>query len=210
MSRNGRTALFVIDMQNDFVLPGSAMYVAGAMDTIPAIQRLAALARSSGWDIFFIIREHDSSGSDVEPYRKKHFENGNKGFCVPGTFGCKIADGIPVTQQDTLLVKKRNSAFFNTGLNGMLQERGITRIVISGTQYPNCIRGTACDAMSFGYETTVCTDACSAKTEEVARANIFDMMNMGISCVPLSELEQSAANAGESRQASSCFSAENG
>lgn len=196
MNEDGRTALFVIDMQNDFVLPISAMYVAGAMKTIPAIRRLVGLARKRGWDIFFIIREHDPSGSDAEPYRRKHFENGNKGFCVPGTFGYRIADGIPVTEQDTLFIKKRNSAFFNTGLNELLQERGITRIVISGTQYPNCIRGTACDAMSFGYETAVCTDACSAKTEEVAQANIFDMKNMGISCVPLSELEKDAAKTG--------------
>lgn len=184
-----RTALFVIDMQNDFVLPGAAMCVDGALRTIPAIKKLISTARKRGWDIFFIIREHDSSGNDVEPYRKKFFKNGKGGFCVPGTDGCKIVSDLEVKPGDTVFVKKRNSAFFMTSLHETLKKRGIETVVISGTQYPNCIRGTACDAMSYGYRTVVCTDACSAKTAEVAESNIRDMKNMGIECVPLSEIE---------------------
>ena len=52
------------------------------------------------------------------------------------------------------------------------------------------MRGTAVDAMSYDYNTIVCTDACSAKTPEVAAANIFDMKNMGITCIPLAEVKK--------------------
>ena len=48
--------------------------------------------------------------------------------------------------------------------------------------YPNCVRGTANDAMSYDYETVVCTDASSSKTPEVAAANVSDMKYMGIKC----------------------------
>ena len=62
-------------------------------------------------------------------------------------------------------------------------------VIISGTQYPNCIRGTAADAMSYDYDVTVVTDCCSAKTPEIASANITDMENMGIECITLEELQ---------------------
>lgn len=187
-----KTALFIIDMQNDFVLPGAVMCVSGAQRTIPAIQKLLSVARKNGWSIFFIIREHDSSGNDVEPYRKPFFEGGKGGFCVPGTEGCKIVSGLEVKKGDTVFVKKRNSAFFMTNLHEILQKNGVGTIVVAGTQYPNCIRGTSCDAMSYGYRTIVCTDACSAQTRETAEANIRDMQNMGIECVPLSQIERMA------------------
>lgn len=71
----------------------------------------------------------------------------------------------------------------------VLRRMGVKTVVLAGTQYPNCVRGTAADAMSYDYETVICTDACSAKTPEVAEANIFDMKNMGIKCISLDEVK---------------------
>lgn len=93
-------------------------------------------------------------------------------------------------KEDIMSPKFRNSAFFNTNLDLMLRRMGVKTVVLAGTQYPNCVRGTANDAMSYDYETVVCTDACSAKTPEVAAANVFDMKNMGIKCISLDEVEK--------------------
>lgn len=125
-------AILVIDMQNDFVLPGAVLCVAGAQATIPTIQDLLSYGRSKGWHIIHVIREHRYSGCDVDLPRVPLFTDGKQGYCV---------------------------------------------------------RGTAVDAMCYDYNTVVCTDACSAKTPEVAEANIFDMKNMGIICIPLAELK---------------------
>ena len=43
--------------------------------------------------------------------------------------------------------------------------------------------------MSYDYETVICLDACSAKTPEVAEANIYDLRNMGIKCISLDEVK---------------------
>lgn len=72
----------------------------------------------------------------------------------------------------------------------MLRRMGVKTVVLCGTQYPNCVRGTANDAMSYDYETIIDTDACSAKTPEVAVANVFDMKNMGIKCLSLEEIQE--------------------
>ena len=87
-------------------------------------------------------------------------------------------------------IQKLLSAFFHTNLDDMLRRMGVKTVVLCGTQYPNCVRGTANDAMSYDYETIIDTDACSAKTPEVAASNVFDMKNMGIKCLSLKEIQE--------------------
>ncbi len=60
------TALLIIDMQNDFLLPGRSLYVDGAMPTVPQIKKLLEYARISGWPVLHAIREHDKSGINVD------------------------------------------------------------------------------------------------------------------------------------------------
>lgn len=183
-------AILVIDMQNDFVLPGAILCVDGAYQTIPAIQDLLAHGRSKGWNIVHVIREHDASGLDVDAPRIKLFTNGKPGYCVKGTKGAEIVKGLEPKPGDLIVKKTRNSGFFNTNLHAVLQRMGVTTVIIAGTQYPNCVRGTAADAMSYDYETIICLDACSAKTKAVADANISDMKNMGIQCISLAEVKK--------------------
>ena len=168
-------AILVIDMQNDFVDPKGKLCVAGAKATIPDIQKLLAYGRTKNWKIVWVIRPHRSSGVDVDAPRIPLFLDGKGGYCVPGTWGGALADGLRPDSSDIILPKYRNSAFFHTNLDDMLRRMG---------------RGTANDAMSYDYETIIDTDACSAKTPEVAAANVFDMKNMGIKCLSLVEIQE--------------------
>lgn len=183
-------AIIVIDMQNDFVEPEGVLTVDGAKATIPAIQDLIKYGRENKWKIIYIVRDHRASGLDVDAPRIPLFTDGKPGYCVPGTWGNAIVDGLTPEKDDLVVSKFRNSAFFNTQLDLILRRLGVKTVILAGTQYPNCVRGTANDAMSYDYETVVCTDACSAKTPEVAEANIFDMRNMGIKCISLDEVKK--------------------
>lgn len=183
-------AILVIDMQNDFVDPKGVLCVAGAKATIPAINELISYGRSKNWKVVWIIRPHRASGVDVDAPRIPLFTDGKPGYCVPDTWGGAIVDGLTPEKDDIISPKYRNSAFFNTNLDLMLRRMGVKTVVLCGTQYPNCVRGTANDAMSYDYETVVDTDASSAKTKEVADANIFDMNNMGIKCMSFDEIKK--------------------
>lgn len=180
------TALLIIDMQNDFVLPGAPLRVAGAQATVPVIRRLLERARAEGWLVVHVIREHRRDGSDVEAGRAPLFAEG-PGVCVPGTDGARIIDELAPLPHEIVLRKRRFSAFFHTELDMVLRRLRAETLLIAGTQYPNCVRGTAVDAMSLDYRPIVVTDACSAQSEDVAAANIRDMKNMGIACLPLAE-----------------------
>lgn len=179
-------ALIVIDMQHDFVLaPKTA--VKGAKTTIPAIARAAAECRERQIPVFHVVRAYEADGSNAEIFRRELFKKG-QGFCIKGTQGAEIVRELTPEKGDFVLIKPRFSAFMGTKLHEMLQELGVSHVLIAGTQYPNCVRATASDALCLDYRVTVLTDCCSAQHVEIADANIRDLQNMGIACLPFSQL----------------------
>jgi len=187
MNSTDNPALAVIDMQNDVVLPDSPCHVPGAMGTIPAISNLADYFRSNKWPVIYVTRQHRPDGSDVE-YTRAHLFKEKEGLCVAGSRGAQIVDGLEVKPEDYILVKKRFSAFLFTEFDLLLRRLNIKTLAIAGTQYPNCIRSTAVDALARDYRVVVVTDACSASSRRIADNNIEDMQNMGIECLPLSQV----------------------
>ncbi|KDD75457.1 hypothetical protein H632_c675p0 [Helicosporidium sp. ATCC 50920] len=57
---------------------------------------------------------------------------------------------------------------------------GVNRVAIVGVQTPNCVRGTAMDALSLDFEVAVLEDATASQTSQVQVANLFDMRYAGI------------------------------
>lgn len=177
-----KTALLIVDMQNDFVLPGAPAVIDGAFATVPRVAEVLAWFRREGHPVFHIVREYREDGSDIEMTRREAFLAGPS-YVVPGSKGSEIVEALAPRAGEHRIVKPRFSAFFATELELILRRLGIGRLVICGTQYPNCIRATAFDGISYGYETVVITDATSASCQEVAEGNIRDMRNVGIRCV---------------------------
>ena len=169
-------------MQNDFAGPGCH-----ANKVIPNVKKLLEFFRAKKLSIFHIYREYRADASDIELFRLDRFVNEKK-ICVPGTFGAEIVGELKPLENEYRIVKNRFSAFMNTELDFILRRLNINHIVISGTQYPNCIRTTAFDGVCYDYKVTVVTDATSAETEEIKQANIIDMKNIGISCISLEDI----------------------
>lgn len=180
-------AILVVDMLNDFVLPDSPLRVEGAYATLPAIRKFLDYGRRNNWAIIYVNRSHRASGVDAEMTRRHFFEEGHL-FCVPGTKGAEVVETIKPHADDILVTKHRFSAFFATDLDIVLRGLGVKTVYVTGTQYPNCIRATAVDSMGLDYLTIVCTDCCSAATPQVAETNIADIRNMGIQCVPSTQI----------------------
>lgn len=186
-------AILVIDMQNDFVLPGAPLCVSGAIETIPAITEFLNFGRKNGWTVIFVCRVHRQSGVDAETFRRHHFRDGS-GICVAGSDGAELVEGIIKEPGDILVTKTRFDAFFNTDLETVLRGAGIGEVYITGTQYPNCVRSTAVGAIQRDYAVTVVTDCCSASSPEIAAHNIADMRVMGIDCLTSDEIIKSIKN----------------
>lgn len=182
-----KPALLIVDMQNDFVLPGGPAVIKGAFAALARTSEVLTWFRRVHYPVFHIVREYRADGSDIEISRREAFLAG-PAYVVPGTKGAEIVEALAPAHGEYRIVKPRFSAFFGTELDLILRRLQIGRLIICGTQYPNCIRATAFDALSYGYDTIVLTDATSASSPDVADSNIRDMKNVGIRCILFDEL----------------------
>ena len=96
-----------------------------------------------------------------------------------GSYGIQIVKGLDPLDEP-VLYKTRYSAFFGTDLDGMLRDKGITTVLVSGTQTPNCVRSTAVDALSHDFRSIVLADCTSSRTEQIQQSNLADMEAAGI------------------------------
>jgi nicotinamidase-related amidase len=182
----GRPALLIIDMQNDFVLEGKPLKVAGARTVIPQIQSVLAEFRRRSLPVFHVLRVHRPDGSDVEIIRQELFHK--QPFAVMGTHGAAVIDELTPQKGEYVLTKTRMSAFIGTELDLMLRTLGIMSLVICGIQTPNCIRTTVFDGIACNYPVVLVDDATGASSEEVHRANIRDMQNIGVRIIKTANL----------------------
>lgn len=189
----GKTALMIIDMQNDFCLPGSAFEVYGAMPVAEKIEEALKACREHDIPVIHVFRYYRADGSDVELTRYDGFVKAGGSLCR-GTECAGILDGLKPIEGEYLVVKQRWSAFFQTECDLLCRRLGIDHIVVTGVQTPNCIRGTVWDANSLDYEVTVLTDGTGAKTDEVHQANLFDMKNIGTMLMTTEEFIKSLPN----------------
>ncbi|CAA7397360.1 unnamed protein product [Spirodela intermedia] len=181
------TAMLVIDMQKDFIRPGSPMHVLGGEAIVPSVIRAVSVARERGILLVWVVREHDPRGRDVELFRRHLYVNGT-GPTAKGSEGAELVDGLVIKEGDYKLTKTRFSAFFATHLHSLLRGSGISRLVVVGVQTPNCIRQTVFDAVALDYQqVTVISDATAAATPEVHSANIVDMKNVGVAALTLED-----------------------
>ena len=182
MERNyEKPALVLIDMQKALVQPGAAHCIAGAAATVPAISKAADEARKAGIPVFWVRRQYRKDGSDVEFTRYDSWLAGGKTM-APGSEGInseELAEGLEMKAGDYEIIKPRWSAFFQTELDLILRRLGIKTLFLAGTTTPNCVRTTCYDSIALDYRTVILSMCCSSATEEIQKANLLDMANIG-------------------------------
>jgi nicotinamidase-related amidase len=148
-----RTALVVVDMQNDFVRKGGSLLVPDAEATIPAIGRLLELARSHGMNVVYSQDTH----RDADPEWQIWPEHARE-----GSWGWEIVEELAPARNDVVLRKVRYDAFYGTPLDHLLRLWGIDTLVICGTVANICVHYTAASAALRWYEVVIPRDAISA------------------------------------------------
>jgi nicotinamidase/pyrazinamidase len=165
-----RTALVVVDVQNDFADPAGSLYVQGGEQVVPVVNREIERARRAGATIVYT--------QDWHPESTPHFEKDGgiwPEHCVQGTWGAELH---PELQVEGEVVRKGGggedgySGFSMrdptsgeeqpTGLERILRDKGIGKVVVVGLATDYCVRETAIDAAELGFEATVLLEAVRA------------------------------------------------
>jgi nicotinamidase-related amidase len=148
-----RTALVVIDMQNDFVKQGGSLLVPEAEATVPAIEGLLELARAARMQVVYSQDTHRRGDPEWEIWPE---------HCREGTWGWEIVAELVPRANDTVIRKFHYDAFYNTPLDHLLRLRGVDTLVLCGTIANISVQYTAASAALRRYDVVIPRDAISA------------------------------------------------
>ena len=148
-----RTALVVVDMQNDFVKQGGSLVVPDAEATVPAIMGLLEFARARQSRIVYSQDTHRSGDPEWKTWPE---------HCREGSWGWGIVAELAPRADDTILRKVRHDAFYGTPLDHLLRLWGIDTLIICGTVANVSVYYTAASAALRRYNIVIPRDAISA------------------------------------------------
>jgi len=165
-----RTALLVIDMQNSFLHPQGENTYAAAREVVAPVRVLIDAAAAAGTLIVHTADRHRPGFEDFEQKRLPV-------HCVSGSFDAAYFEGFGPAGRDNELeiIKRRHSAFFATELALFLNEQRIERLVLCGVKTNVCVRATAQDAFSTGFEVVVARQATNSNRPHLGSASLEDI-----------------------------------
>ncbi len=170
VSFDPRTALVVVDLQNDFADPRGSLYVRGASEVIERANAYVQLARQAGSTIAYT--------QDWHPAHTPHFAQDGGIWpvhCLAESWGARFVPNLIV---DGAIIRKGAGAedgysgfsmrdvttgeTRSTELARLLSSAGVEVIVVCGVATDYCVKETSLDAVGLGSEVVVLTDAVSA------------------------------------------------
>lgn len=180
--RGPKTALLIIDLQNDFLHPDGA-YARGG-DANPRAQvlphRVAAVARAVKAAGGLVVASQFTlwPGPDGEPMVSPHLRALRpylrRGDFAPGSWGQANVEEL-AGLVDVSFQKVAYSAFFNTQLDWYLRRAGIEDLAVCGIVTNGGVASSVRDAHMRDYHVWVLEDACAAFGEERHVTALADM-----------------------------------
>ena len=171
-SYDDRTALVVVDLQNDFADPAGSLSVDGGEAIVPRVNQALREALDAGALVV--------ATQDWHPQSTPHFEKDGGVWpvhCVAGTWGAELHPAFELAADAPRVRKGSNGEDGYSGftmrdpssgeetpteLEGMLRARGVERLVVCGLATDYCVKATALDAVRLGFDTSLLVDAVAA------------------------------------------------
>ena len=141
-----KTALVVIDMQNDFIQEGAPYESSHGREMIDELNRLTATCRDRGIPVVFTVHAHRPDGSDLGAVKHIHPLTSEGRALKAGTDGVAMYPKVDITDADYTIQKRRYSAFFATDLELLLRNLGVDTVIIAGVATNVCCESTTRDA----------------------------------------------------------------
>lgn len=172
-----KTAMIVVDMQNDFVAVGAAMETPAARAAVPKLVEALKICRNAKIKVIYTAHVHRRDGCDMGLFNM-HPPIANRAALVDGTPGVEIYPELAPAPGEHVIKKHRYSGFFGTDLDIILREWGVDTVIISGTTTENCCLATARDAMFRNYRVVFLSDATAT----------YDYPDRGFGAMPAAEV----------------------
>ncbi|HUW63474.1 MAG TPA: isochorismatase family cysteine hydrolase [Spirochaetia bacterium] len=153
MVRVSRRLLLVIDMLRDFLDPGGGLDCGeAARGVIPFVREKVTAFRAAGDPVVFVCDAHEPDDQEFRRF---------PAHCVAGTPGAEVIEGL-AAPGDTMIAKKRFSAFYGTGLEELLQRLQPEEIHVVGVCTNICVLYTVEELSNRDWKTFVYRDGVAS------------------------------------------------
>jgi ureidoacrylate peracid hydrolase len=169
-------ALVVVDMQNGFVSPEGSyaklgMNISHYRTIIPKIRELIDYCRRVGIPIFYTEAVREASGIDLLTHvhillPRSREETHKVPICIRGTWDGNTVDELKPTDEDHLIIKRRDGAFQDTELRMWLQSLGVNTLVFCGVDTSICVETSLREAFNLGYDVMLISDATASGNQQ--------------------------------------------
>lgn len=184
MTESSKTALLLLDLQNEMVDPAGKIGAGGLANVVAergVLQNAAnalAAARGAGMPVVFVrlgFRPDYADALSVAPRIARLKANG---AAVLGTWGTEFPQAIAPRAEELVVTKQCVNPFFNTGLLNWLLHHGVERVALGGVVTNLAVESTARAADDAGLAVTVLEDCCAAPNPEWHRFSIENILPM--------------------------------
>lgn len=183
-----KTALLIVDVQNDFC-PGGALATARGDEVATRIAELIADADGQAREYDYIVATQDWHIDPGAHFSETpDFVDSWPEHCVAGSEGAQIRRPVPTDQIDQFFKKGHYTAAYSgfegvndadQGLADWLREHGIARLDVCGIATDHCVRATVLDALKEDFEVRVLQDMCSPVDDTRGADALQEMQNAG-------------------------------
>jgi ureidoacrylate peracid hydrolase len=177
----GKTAVLVVDMQNDFGTKGgmfdrAGIDISGIHKAIEPTARVLTAARQAGIKIVYLKMGYRSDLSDLgapdSVNRVRHLRLGvgesirapdgsDSRVLIRDTWNTDIVPDLKPQADDLIVYKTRFSGFYETDLDARLKQLGIKYLIFTGCTTGICVDSTVRDAMFRDYLCVLLADCMS-------------------------------------------------
>lgn len=177
------TALIIIDMQRDFVMPGGFGEALGndvtpLQATIAPTARVLAAARKRGMLVVHTREGHRPDLTDCPPTKlvrgRGKTRIGDPGpmgrILVRGEIGHDIVPELYPRAGEPIIDKPGKGAFYATDLELILRDRGIKTLIVCGVTTEVCVHTSVREANDRGYECVVLSDCVGSYFPEFQKS----------------------------------------
>jgi biuret amidohydrolase len=171
------TAVVAIHFQGDIVGPDGAF--AGFFhqqvverDVLAVTRNVLDAARAAGVPVVYTRVAWEPDYSDLDANSPLLGIVVQSGCLKDGSPLAEIVSEVAPVEGDDVVTHKRVGGFTGSRLHELLQDRGVTTVVLAGVATNASLESTARQATDLGYRVVVVEDACSAATPEAHQASI--------------------------------------
>jgi biuret amidohydrolase len=173
-----RTALLILDVQNELVDPKGKVGSQGfariieQRQLLPKIAKLQAVFRAKGLPVVFVNVGYRADYADAisRSTRLKHLMDMNA--IVIGTWGTEFPDAIRPLPSEMVFTKRAVNPFFNTQLLTWLYRQGVDTLALAGCHTHMVVDSTARYADDAGLFVKIIEDCCASPDPELHRIEI--------------------------------------